>query len=45
MAAVVSGSSANALRGAQALRFFQTHQIRVGFLLSSCFTVFIYQFK
>lgn len=31
MGGILTGSSAGALRGAQALRFFQTHQIRVSF--------------
>lgn len=31
MGGIVTGSSGGALRGSQALRFFQTHQIRVCF--------------
>ncbi|KHN84712.1 E3 ubiquitin-protein ligase TRIP12 [Toxocara canis] len=32
MGGILTGSSAGALRGAQALRFFQTHQIRASFV-------------
>lgn len=31
MGGILSGTTAGTLRGAQALRFFQTHQIRVCF--------------
>lgn len=41
MGGIVTGSSGGALRGSQALRFFQTHQIRVCFC---CETDIYYDF-